>query len=346
MLLVACSDAKVDEKAADGETEVIEATVVEVKTEAEYEADFKSAVGFDALVAGTENSSVNPVDIVGDTIPEMVLIVNGDVLNAYFSVYQLVDDEWIEMDRKTYTSMTYVQLSFEDQLRYEDSSKAAFVIDVDEAGAKYVFKNLDVYMYDGTQQKLKRAVSFGVDVEYNEMQLLKANQFSFKDISGNELNYTFKNGQFIDPQGKRLGEVIDEELAHMLGTTINSHYLTLGENFEELLDKISEKANIEQGVQGNDCAQFPTFYFCDTGVGMPVSIFDIMPTNEVTAKQLEGYFGEPLAIFPFGDVGTDGYYFAEIYMDDRMYGMRFDSDSSDAKLELFSFATMVDFNYE
>ena len=338
LLLVACSDVAREEK--EGET--IEEAVVEKKTEEQYIEEFKSVMSYDALVAETENSSLTPVDVDGDAIPEMVLIVNEDTFNAYVAMFKTENDEWIEIGRKAYTSNIYVQLSFVDKLQYQDSSKTAFVISDEIAGAGDLFKSLNVFMYDEAGQEIKRTVHFHIDPNYDAVDVVKDNQLNFKDLEGNEISYAFQDGQFVDNTGQRLGTIIDEELAQLLGTTINNHYLTLYDTYEEAVEKISETPELKEDSAGIMCANYPSFYFCEYSVEEGIAIYNMKPLHEVTAEQLEGYFGQPVIIYEWGDVENDGYYFAEVSTSDSMYGLRFDSDSPQAKLELLSFAPIYE----
>ena len=99
------------------EAEIAEEAVVEKKIKEQYIEGFQRAMSYDALVAEIENSSLTPVNVDEDTIPEMGLIVNEDIFNTYVTTFKLKNDNWIEVGRKAYTSTIYVQLSFIDRLQ-------------------------------------------------------------------------------------------------------------------------------------------------------------------------------------------------------------------------------------
>ena len=194
LLLVACSDAAVEEKNVDTVTEKAE----EKKSVAQYVEEFKEFINYEGLVAETEDSSVTPVNLDGTSAPEMVLIVNDQIKRAYVATYKLKDDKWVEIGKKDYTSNTYINLSFVDKLQYESSSKADFVVGVEEAAATSVFKDLNIFMYDEDRKEVKHKVSFELGTDYNDVEVVKNNQFRFTDIEGNRIHYTFQDGQFID----------------------------------------------------------------------------------------------------------------------------------------------------
>ena len=328
ILLVGCNNTEIEGKVA----QTVEEAVVETKTEEQYIEEFKIAMNYDVLVAETENSTLNAVDVDGDSISEIVLVANEDVFNAYVATFRLKNNKWIEMSRKAYTSTTYIQLSYVDKLQYQDSSKAAFVIGVEEAGAGSIYKDLNVFMYDEVGQKIKQIVRFPIDPEYNAIDVVKDNQLDFKDLEGNQINYEFQDGQFIDSTGQRLGAIVDEDLVQLLGTKVNDYYFMLNDSYEEAVEKVFETPELKQDSFGADCAFYDSFYICD---GTEV-LYDyyITPLNEVSVAHLESYFKEPILIERWINQMEDGYlYTANINTPDAMYNMEFDSDSPNAKLK-------------
>lgn len=336
MLLIACSDTAIEEKEAVEDD--VKEQVVETKTVEQYIEEFKDAVSYEALVAETEINVLNPVDVDGDSIPEMVLVVNEDILNGYVAVFKVENEDWVEMSREAYTSTTYIQLSFVDKLQYQDSPKEAFLVGVEEAGARNMYKGLNVFMYNETEKKIKQNIRFQIDPSQNESDLVTGNKLSFMNIEGKQITYEFQNGQFIDGEGKRFGTIIDDELAQLLGTTINDHYLTLYDTYEEAIDKISETPEQKQDSFGSNCSVYESFYICEDGVEGKIYSYYMTPLNEVTVEDLETYFGQPITISGWENLMDDRYtYSAEIFTPDSMYGMEFESDSPNAKLQLFSF---------
>ena len=336
VFLVACSETAEDKNTLEEATEV----AVEAKTDEQYVEGFKSAINYETLIAGTENSSVTPVDVDGDSIPEMVLIVNEQVNSAYIATYKWTNNQWTKVTKDIYTSPMYVQLSFEEMLHYEQTSKSAFVIGVEEAAAGDVFKDLDVFMFDDVSGQVNKKVSFQLDTQYNNVVVVKDNKFNFKNLDGIQIDYTFQDGQFIDHAGNRLGTLIEDDLADLIGTTINNYYLSLTDTYESAIAKISETADITADDFYDACAYYDTFSFCNTGEGMELSIIDLIPSKTVTASELEKYFGEPIIIIDSQNSPENlGYFFAEVMTESMMYGLEFDGTSTDAKLKKITLAT-------
>lgn len=328
ILLVGCSDSETSES----ESAAVETPeeVVEVKTDAQYVEEFKSAINYETLIAGTENSSVTPVDVDGDAIPEMVLLVNEQINSVYMATYKWQDNEWVEVTKNVYESAMYVQLTFVEKLQYEQATKAAFVIGIDDAGAGNVFKSLDVYMFDEENAQVKKNVSFQLSTQYEDFNVVKDNTFSFESLEGEQIDYTFKDGELIDAKGNRFGALIDDELAALIGTTINDYYLSFTDTYDTALDKITEMADIRADAFFESCAYYDTFSFCNAGEGVGIFNIEILPTKKVTANELEAYFGEPIIIIDTPE--TAGNYFAEIVTENVMYGFEFDGPSADATL--------------
>ena len=343
LLLVACSDTAVEEKKAGNHEEAIKEEVANKKTPEQYIEEFKDAVNYDELVAKNENSELYPVDVDGDSIPEMVLIENKDIYNAYVTTFKLTNEEWGEVSKEAYSSITYIQLYFIDTLKYEDSSKAAFVVKVEEAGANNMYNGLNVFMYDEVEQKVKQTVRFQIEPTESEKGLVQENHMSFIDIEGNQINYEFQDGQLIDSDGKRFGAIIDDELAQLIGTTVNNYYLSPNDTYEEAIEKISETPELKKDVEA-DCAFYDSFYICD-GTNV-LTDFYITPLNDVTVEQLKPYFEEPIMLSDIGD-----YWEGVITVYDEystpvsMYVMKFDAASQKLTEMLVSFPTEAPTEY-
>ena len=330
LLLVACSNTIVNDN------KIVKENMTQTKEPKQYIEDFKNTITYEELIKEIDDINLTPVDLNGDSISEVVLVINEDTYNSSVTIYQLHKNDWIEISKEEYKSTIYNQLYFVEKLQYKNTPKEAFVVGIEEAGASKINREIEVFMYNETNSKMYPTVHFQVDQSIQFSDVVKNNKIKSFNNDG-EIIYKFNDGQFIDTEGNRLGEIIDKELAQLVGTTINNYYISDTDSYYTAVEKITEVRESEEYFAGGLCSFYNTFFICDGDHNGGIYNYYIIPKNEVSVSQLSSYFKVPIIINEWENLEESGTtYSAEISINNRTYQLEFDSNSENAKLTLMS----------
>lgn len=328
-LLVGCTDDNAHEETVDEE-------VIEKKTVEQYVAEFEATPNYQKRIEGIEVHFLEPVDFEGDEVPEMVLGTDDALTTSNVTVFKLENDQWIQDTALHFESIVHISVEPIGKLTYEDGTlKEAFAFGRREAHATSMSESFSILNYNEDTQTIEEPVSIPLQSTEMYRASLEENKITVIAQNGSTVDYRFKNGEIVDQNGNRLGIIINEELAELVGTNINDYAISLVDSYYVAQSKIKEALLAEEYNEGAICSFYETFFICDyhkENGGMHA--YYITPKKEVKVVELTKIFNRTVDIEKWDNEMEGGYsYTAEVMTDSGMYNLQFNGESPDSVLE-------------
>lgn len=295
-------------------------------------ADFESSIVYDERIQGMEVIFTEIVDFEGNEIPEIVIGTNdeGTATECSVTIYKIENDEWKEDMTFTYNSNTATFLDSFGKLTYDDGSlKEALAFSRFEAGASAMSQSFSILNYNEKTNAIEELINMPLESTDSLTWDLNKNTFTVTSShDGTIFDYIFKNGHIIDSNGEAIGVIIDENLAELVGTSINNYFISLDDSYYVAKSKITEPLLDE--------SNYETFFICNYEGGMHA--YHITPANKVTVDDLSTFFNKTLEISEWENLMDGGYsYTAEVITESGMYQLEFNSNTALSLLESLTY---------
>lgn len=344
ILMVGCSNEDANTKNGSGEVankntqeSQKEVQQIEKKTPEEYLEEFKKTTEYQEIKS--EDIAFNEVvDFEGDELPEIVLGVNSDVIQSEVLIFKLQNEVWEKASSFTYDTSLAIRLEQNVKFTYDDSVKEAFAFETVEAYANTMSSSVVILNYNNETATFEELAN--IKLQSTDTLNLSLGNNKFNVIGESDtLKYNFKNGELVDDEGKRIGLIIDDELAKLIGTTINNYFITYGDSYYTAQEKITEPLEQETYYEGGLCSFYSSFFICNSDHQGLIYAYYITPTNMVTVEDLSRFFNQSIDIIEtenmIDDSGT--FYSSEIVTDIGTYQLEFNGNSPQAELEMIIF---------
>lgn len=320
------------------EPEVIKEEVKQ-KTKEQYLTEFEATAVYQERTQGIDLSFTEVVDFEGDGVPEIVLGTNDDVTECMVTIYKLENDKWADV-AFTYNSNLAIYLEPIGRLAYDDGTlKEALAFSRTEAQASSMSQSFSILHYNGETNAIEELIRMPLESSDSLNSNLDVNTFTITKKDGSISNYIFKNGEIIDSNGDRMGMIIEDDLAKLVGTTINNYFIRLEDTYYFAKEKVTEPLINEDYLEGGLCSFYETFSICNDGSDKgEIYAYYIFPANEVTVDDVSSVFNQTLEVAEWENMMEGGYsYTAEVMTGSGMYNLEFSGKTPQSLLESIAY---------
>lgn len=342
LLLISCSNNEnnVEKTEKNHKSEVEEAIEekVENKTDEQYLSEFKLSDAYQNYTQDTEVVFTEVIDFEGDGVPEIALGTNNEQTECNVSIYKIDNSEWVEDVIFTYTSNIAIFLDPLGKLTYDNGSqKEALAFSWSEAGASSMSQSFSILNFNKDTNAIEELIRMPLESSESLAANLEKNTITVTSAYDETImDYIFDNGEIVNSNGEAIGIIIDEELAKLVGTTINNYFISLDDSYYFAKEKVTEPLLDESHYEGGLCSYYETFFICNYDGGMHA--YHITPANRVTADELSNYFNQTIEISEWENLLEGGYsYTAEVTTDSGMYELEFNSNTSESEVESITY---------